>query len=179
MANILDHSMPEVLDPADGYPRPSGMSDAVSADMMEYNYTYRVRCREEEDDVSMLEGDKFLNCYVAFREVMNPAFKSMCRQSLVIVTRWPFPHFAYRLLGKIEEALWHVFTMGPADAAAVPATAIVANNPKFTPAVQALHVAYGQFLCWPAPVANTPLSLPFFGEVREDCLFNSLLLWIK
>lgn len=163
MANILDHSMPEILDPADGYPK--SLAAGATADdneMIEYNYTYRVRCQDEEDDVSSLEGDNFLNCYVAFREVMNPTAKAMRRQSLVIVTRWPFPHFAYRLLGKIEEALWHVFTTGPIhEQVTVPGT----EGSKLSRAAQALHVAYGQFLSWPPPAPDTPLSLPFFGEV--------------
>jgi hypothetical protein len=157
--------MPEVLDPGDGYPKGNGITETDSNEMIEYNYTYRVRCQDEEDDVSMSEGDNFLNCYVAFREVMNPCIKTMRRQSLVIVSRWPFPHFAYRLLGKIEEALWHVFTMGTADGVASDSSLGTENVNKVNPAAQALHVAYGQFLCWPEPVANAPLSLPFFGEV--------------
>lgn len=133
--------------------------------MIEYNYTYRVRCHDEDDDVSRLEGDRFLHCYVAFREVMNPKVKAMRRQSLVIVTRWAFPHFAYRLLGKIEEALWHVFTMNNGSVPEAASEAGDASAIKLSPASQALHVAYGQFLGWPAPVPDTPLSLPFFGEV--------------
>jgi hypothetical protein len=168
IANILDHSMPEILNPADGYPK-GNADDSGGAgrnDMIEYNYTYRVRSHDEEDDVSTLEGDKFLNCYVAFREVMNPSARAMRRQSLVIVTRWPFPHFAYRLLGKIEEALWHVFTVGNAEADSDPASR--------SPASQALHVAYGQFLDWPAPAADTALSLPFFGEILQLTLPGSM-----
>lgn len=159
--------MPEVLDPADGYPKSTDVAATDENEMIEYNYTYRIRSFDESNGDCAVEADNFLNCFVAFREVMNPALKAMRRQSLVIVTRWPFPHFAYRLLGKIEEALWHVFTM-PATASDGPANG-GENSTKFklNPATQALNVAYGQFLGWPAPIPDAQLSLPFFGEVCD------------
>ena len=157
MESILNHSMPEILNPGDGMKK---QGDQAGSEMVEYNYTYRIRA-QPADDISTAEGDSFLNCFVAFRELLIPATKTLKRQSIVLVSRWPFPHFAFRLLAKIEEALWHVFNLGSSE----PSVGADAPAPAISAASQALHTAYGQFLCWPTPVAGTPLSLPFFGEV--------------
>jgi hypothetical protein len=158
MESILNHSMPEILNPGDGVKK---QGDQGGSEMVEYNYTYRVRA-QPADDVSAAEGDSFFNCFVAFRELSVPSTKTLKRQSIVLVSRWPFPHFAFRLLAKIEEALWHVFNLGSSDP---PAAAADTPPPAISAASQALHTAYGQFQCWPAPAAGTPLAMPFFGEV--------------
>jgi hypothetical protein len=150
---ILQHAMPEVLQPGDGLD-----FKASKTATCEYNYTFRVRSKPE--DWKENEDEEFFNCFVAFREVMNISSSTVKRQSIVLVTRWPFPHFAFRLLGKIEEALWHVFNLG-ANAVA----GSDASSASESPALEALETAYGQFSTWPRPVANTPLPLPFFGEV--------------
>ncbi len=149
--------MPEVLNPGDGFPKSDKKSNN---DMIEYNYTYRVNSKIDNTENGDANNElAFLNCFVSFREVMNSSTQTMRRQSLVIVSKFPFPHFAYRLLGKIEEALWHVFS--------TPTLSESSNTTesKGSPASQALITAYGQLQGWPAPAPDTPLSLPFYGEV--------------
>lgn len=153
VSHVLQHSMPEILQPGDGVDFKSSKTATC-----EYNYTFRVRSKPE--DTTEKDNEEYFNCFVAFREVMNISSSMVKRQSIVLVTRWPIPHFAFRLLGKIEEALWHVFNLGTTSTAGSEAA-----PGAETPAMEALATAYGQFSTWPVPVANTPLPLPFFGEV--------------
>lgn len=84
----------------------------------------------------------------------------MC-QSVVLVSRYPFPSLFYRLLSKVEEAL----LCETASGAGVLNCCAIFDLTITDDLYNALAVGFQQLEGWSIPVANNANYLPSFGDV--------------
>eukprot|EP00601_Ochromonadales_sp_CCMP2298_P008802 CAMPEP_0173204770 /NCGR_PEP_ID=MMETSP1141-20130122/20327_1 /TAXON_ID=483371 /ORGANISM="non described non described, Strain CCMP2298" /LENGTH=135 /DNA_ID=CAMNT_0014130511 /DNA_START=9 /DNA_END=412 /DNA_ORIENTATION=- len=102
----------------------------TGARMKELKYMFRVREKETE----LSKASVFYNCFVYYRQEaygkradLPPSGSEtasfgvgdesrLLRQAVVLVSRWPFPQLAFRLLCKLDEGL--VWQADPSAAAA-------------------------------------------------------------
>lgn len=128
----------------------------------ELNFMFRCRDKSEGAESRPL---MYYNCYVSYRQRSSVSAgekaANLNRQSLVLVSKWPYPQLAFRVLSKLDEALfWQV----GAGAGSGPG----AEDASADCSVQALLMAgFGQFDMWPKPARKFGFSLPFLGEMLQ------------
>lgn len=127
----------------------------------------------------------FLNCYVLYRQQLLTVVDSsgkplkgrkpeLMRQAIVLVTKWPFPQLAFRLLSKLEEAFfWQIgrIDMGDGtlliddsrDNSKVQSSTEITNES----AKNVLMVGFGQTAMWPVAKPGQRLYLHFLGEMLQ------------
>jgi len=130
----------------------------------EQELNFMFRCRDKSPGTDG-QGLTYYNCYVSYRQRSSVSVTdksaNLNRQSLVLVSKWPYPQLAFRVLSKLDEALfWQVGATGSAGGAA--------GSDDAECSVQALLMAgFGQFHMWPRPARNFGFSLPFLGEMLQ------------
>lgn len=162
LADVIENAMPKSL--------------SVSS-LQDVNFLFRYRDRvsltpkdeadkkqeesDEEDETSSAYveeyEDIFYNCYVSYRQrsfIDGTSGTVLYRQAIVLISRWSFPQLAFRLLSKLDEAIYWQNNKS-----------IVQLSPSIP--VNMLTIGFGQVMLWPQPQLDSSVYFPFLGEMLQ------------
>jgi hypothetical protein len=127
----------------------------------------------------------FYNCYVFYRQqtVVPPKTVSdpyLVQQAIILVSRWPFPHFAYMLLRSIDQSLFDVALCASktakesSGAGSTSTSALVPVNAggigwdfDVDSITNVFSVGYANIQAWPEASPGKTAKLQWYGTVRE------------